>query len=91
MIEKIKECIDCGLSSSVFEQLYETIIKYYEVLLKIHYVLKVKPENLESDIEGDYYFTAEDCDYTLNIISYQNELKDLKTKEGADSLLMEIR
>ena len=72
MIEKLKECINCGLTFSAFEQLYEIITKHFEILLKIHYILKIKPENLQSETLGDYYFTADDCDFTLNIISYQN-------------------
>ena len=71
--------------------MYEQVVKFFSILAKVHYLLKIKEENLDSDVEGDYFFTSQECDHILSMIVYNSEIKDLKTKEGAEMILSEMR
>lgn len=50
MLNILRMCIHDGLNFAEFEQLYDQVVKYFLLLIKMQFLLKIKSENL-TDME----------------------------------------
>lgn len=86
MLNVLRLCIYDGLNFPEFEQLYDQVVKYFLLLAKMQFLLKIKSENL-TNMEEEFFFTDHECDEIISICITSADVKDLKTKEGASAII----